>query len=629
MRRPPASLCSPLLLAAALAGACATASAAPPARSVSPAPTASRRDERRLVRYDVTIPDPARRWVEVTMTVERPGGLRTDVALPAWAPGSYLVRDFARLLDGPRVEAIGGGALPVERLDKQTWRIKHGPKGFVARYRIYADEPGVRTSAVDDRHATLNGPSLFLYLVGDTARPAELRFQGLPAGWSAHGALLQTAPNTFRAPSYDALADTPFELGAPVVHAWDESGARIEVVFSAPGGSNGDPARIAAELRPVVKAFARAMGGLPTSRYVFLFVADERGDGGLEHADSALMRVQRDMFVDDRAYGRVLHLAAHEFFHLWNVKRLRDAAMVPYDYARENYSALLWFHEGLTETVENEILVRAGVTSPAEYLRELAGAWTSYLQKPGRNHAPLSQVSVEAWVKQYKPSPAHHTTSVSYYEKGHLVGVCLDLELRLRSQGRGSLVGLFRRLMASHGARGRGITAADIVAAATAEAGEDMAEFFRRHVDGTDELPLPELLRRVGVDVAATSPWEDEPSPLLAHRRRSYTGLAFGGGEIRSVAPGSPAELAGLAAGDEVIAVAGRRVRGGDEAAERLADHPPGQPVELAFFRAGRLERRTLTIAEDPRKTFRFTPAATPPPAARIVRDAWLAVDPP
>ncbi len=616
------ALCS-LLLVAVVAAAPAPTTAAPVA-TATPAPAG-----RRVVRYDVAIPDLAQRWVEITMTVERPRGLRSDLALPAWVPGSYLVRDFARQLDGPSVTSLDGRPLPIERLDKQTWRVRHGLKGYVVRYRVHADEPGVRTSAVDERHATLNGAGLFLYVVGDTDRPAEVRFVGLPTGWTAHGALAQAAPGVFRAPSYDVLVDAPFELGAPTVHAWDEGGTRVELVFSAPGGTNGDPARIAAALRPVVRAFARAMGGLPTARYVFLLIADERSDGGLEHADSALMRVQRDMFVDDRAYERVLHLAAHEFFHLWNVKRLRDAAMVPYDYARENYSALLWFHEGLTETVENQILVRAGVTRPAEFLRELAGAWTSYLQKPGRNHAPLSQVSVEAWVKQYKPSPAHHTTYVSYYEKGHLVGVCLDLELRLRSQGRGSLVGVFRRLMASHGARGRGVTADDIVAAASAEAGEDMAPFFRRYVDGTEELPLPDLLRRIGVDVAAVSPWVDEPSEVAARRRRNYSGLTFGeSGEVRSVAPGSPGQAAGLAVGDEVIAVAGRRVRG-LEAPERLSDHEVGRPVEVAFFRAGRLERRTLTNIEDPRKTHRFTLAADPPAAAKTLRDAWLAVDAP
>ncbi|HEY8377007.1 MAG TPA: PDZ domain-containing protein, partial [Nannocystis sp.] len=589
-------------------------------------------ESRRLVRYEVKLPVPgpqggaASRWVDITMTVERPRGLRSDLALPAWIPGSYLIRDFARNLDGPAVTDLAGRPLPVDRLDKQTWRVRHGGKAFRARYRVWADEPGVRTSAVDDHHAILNGAGLFLYLVGETSRPAELRLVDLPPGWSAHTALAQPSPGVFRAATYDVLVDSPLALGAATVHAWQEADTRIELVFLAPGGSNGDPERIARELQPIVRAFARAMGGLPTRRYVFLMVADEKGDGGLEHADSTLMRVPRDIFQDEAGYKRARHLAAHEFFHLWNAKRLRDVALVPYDYSREDYSRLLWFHEGLTETVEDQILVRAGITPPEEYLRDLAAAWTAYVHKPGRNHVPLSQLSVEAWIKHYKPSPAHYTTSVSYYEKGNLAGVCLDLELRLRSGGKGSLVGLFRRLMASHGARGRGISPDDIVAAAAAEAGVDMRDFFRRYIDGTEELPLPAQLARIGVDVVIRAPWEDETSPLLARRKRSWTGLTFAGDAIRSVAPDSPAARAGLLPGDEIIAVAGRRTRSGDEAAERLADHAPGQSVEVALFRAGRLERRTLTIAEDPRKVFRFSLAPAPPPEVRALRDDWLAV---
>src|SRR5690606_1891108 len=264
--------------------------------------------------------------------------------------------------------------------------------------------------------------------------------------------------------------------------------------------------------------------------------------------------------------------------------------------------------------VENQILVRAGVTSPDEFLRDLATGWTAYLRKPGRNHVPLTQASVEAWIKHYKPSAGHHTTSISYYEKGRLAGVCLDLELRLRSRGAGSLLGLFRRLMASHGERGRGITADDITAAASAEAGSDMRDFFRRYIEGTEELPLPAQLAQIGVDVEIRTPWQGESSPLIASRKRSFTGLTFAGEAVRSVAPGSPAAVAGLLPGDELIAVAGRRTRGGEEAEQRLADHPPGQSVEVALFRAGRLERRTLAIAEDPTKVFRFTAASAPGP---------------
>lgn len=610
----------PLVLAAALA---ACAAAQPRSARTASAASADRRAERRGIEYRLELPAPAQQWVHVTMTVPRPQGLRSEVAMPAWTPGSYLVRDHARHVDGVQAKDLRGRPLPLHRVDKQTWRIDHGVGGFTLNYRVFADEAGVRTSFVDDRHATLNGSSIFMYLVKGTARPVTVEL-ALPPGWQAHTALERPAAELARfvAPDYDTLVDSPMELGTPELRSFDVAGARIEVVFSAPAGSNADTARVAADLHKVVAAFARMMGGLPLRRYVFLVLADETGDGGLEHAASTLLRVPRDMFADDAGYRRMANLGAHEFFHLWNVKRLRDAALRPYDYRGEDYTRLLWFHEGFTETMEQQALVRAGLVEGETYLRELATGWTAYLKKPGRNHAALGELSFDAWTKAYKPSPSHGNTLVSYYEKGYLLGVCLDLELRVRAQQRGqqgSLAGLFRRLMASHGERGKGLTQADIVAAASAEAGEPMDAFFARHVDGTAELPLSELLPRVGVRVVGET------------STRAHSGLVLAADRsVRNIEPGSPAEAAGLMLDDEVIAVGGRRVRAGDEAQQRLAERKPGQRVEVAVFRGGRLELRSLDLVADPHRSYRFelAPEATLTPATLALRRAWLGRDP-
>jgi predicted metalloprotease with PDZ domain len=610
----------PLVLAAALA---ACAAAQPRSAATSPAAD-SRVHERRAIAYHLEIPNPAQQWVHVTMTVQRPQGLRSEVAMPAWTPGSYLVRDHARHLDGLVARDLRGRPLPLHRVDKQTWRVDHGLGGFTLSYRVFADEAGVRTSFVDDRHATLNGSSIFMYLVKGTTRPIGVTL-AVPAGWQAHTALERPAADVARfvAPDYDTLADSPIELGTPELRTFDVAGARIELVFSAPAGSNADTARIAADLQKVVAAFARMMDGLPLRRYVFLLLADETGDGGLEHAASTLLRVPRDSFADDAGYRRITNLAAHEFFHLWNVKRLRDADLRPYDYRGEDYTRLLWFHEGFTETMEQQALVRAGLLAGEAYVRELATGWTAYVKKPGRNHAPLGELSFDAWTKAYKPSPSHGNTQVSYYEKGYLLGVCLDLELRLRASQhdrQGSLAGLFRRLMVSHGQTGKGLTQADIIAAASAEAGEPMDAFFARHVDGRDELPLPELLARVGVQVVSEA------------TSRAYSGLVLAPDRIvRNIEPGSPAEIAGLMLGDEVIAVAGRRMRTGDEAQARLAERKAGEKLEVAVFRGGRLELRPLTLVSDPHRIHRFelAAAATLLPATLAARQAWLARDAP
>ena len=622
----------PLVLAAALA-ACAASPVSPvspvtPATPVTPvtgSPTITG-TSRRQVDYRLEIPAPAQQWVHVTMTVTHPKGARSQVALPAWTPGSYLVRDHARHIDGLRAEDLDGKPLPFQRVDKQTWRVDHGRRGFRVRYRVFADEPGVRTSFVDDRHASLNGPSIFLYVVGQTSRPASVEVL-LPPGWQAHSALEITSTTTtlarFTAADYDTLVDAPIVLGTPELRSFVVEGTRVELVFSAPAGSNADTARIAADLQKIVATFARLMGGLPLRRYVFLVLADETSDGGLEHGSSTLLRVRRDMFSEPAGYRRLQNLAAHEFFHLWNVKRLRDAALVPYDYRGEQYTRLLWFHEGFTETMEQQALVRASIVTPEAHLRELGEAWTAYVRKPGRNHSPLGELSQDAWIKAYKPSPAHGNTLVSYYEKGHLLGVCLDLELRLRSavHGRtGSLLGLFRRLMASHvedGRPGKGLKYTDIVAAATAEAGEPMDAFFKDHVDGTAELPLPGLVARIGVKITS------DPT------NKAYAGLVLAADRtIKNIEPASPAAAAGLMLGDELIAVAGRRVHGSDEALARIAERRPGERVDLAVFRAGRLELRTVTVIADPHRSVRFELAADPGPKTLGLRNAWLARTP-
>jgi len=614
----------PLVLAAALAACAAAQPRSAQPRSAQPrsagSPEADRRSERRGIEYRLEIPAPAQQWVHVTMTVPRPTGLRSEVAMPAWTPGSYMVRDHARHVDGVEAKDLRGRPLRLHRIDKQTWRVDHGVGGFTLSYRVFADEAGVRTSFVDDRHATLNGSSIFMYLVKGTGRPATVELV-LPAGWQAHTALERPVADLplFIAPDYDTLVDSPMELGNPELRAFDVAGARIELVFSAPAGSNADTARIAADLQKVVAAFARMMDGLPLRRYVFLVLADETGDGGLEHAASTLLRVPRDMFADEAGYRRLANLGAHEFFHLWNVKRLRDVALRPYDYRGEDYTRLLWFHEGFTETMEQQALVRAGLVEGEVYLRELATGWAAYLRKPGRNHAPLGELSFDAWTKAYKPSPSHGNTQISYYEKGYLLGICLDLELRVRSAQhaqQGSLAGLFRRLMVSHGSTGKGLTQADIVAAASAEAAEPMDVFFARHVDGTAELPLPELLTQVGVRVVGET------------ATRAHSGLVLAADRsVRNIEPGSPAMTAGLMLGDEVIAVGGRRVRGGDEATTRLAERKAGERVDVAVFRGGRLELRSLTLVADPHRNYRFefAPEATLTPATLALRKAWLA----
>ncbi len=579
------------------------------------------------VSYRLAIPEPTTQYVEVELELGDAPNDRTRLAMPAWTPGSYLIRDFGKHVYDLAAFDAEGRALPVTRVDKQTWTVANDGRGFRAEYRVFADALSVRTSYVDDRLALLNGAGLFMYVDGETGRAATLELAP-PSGWTAHTALDRPTPGVpeYAAPSYDELIDSPLLLGAAAdvaVRRFEVAGKPIELVFAAPGGSNADLDRVAADAERIVRAFARMLNGLPFERYSFLLVGDEAGGGGLEHHDSTAMIVPPHMFASAAGYARLQRLMAHEFFHLWNVKRIHDKALGPFDYSKESYSELLWFHEGLTETIETRALLRAGLVSADDYLNGLAGAWTSYRRKPGRNAAAIAELSREAWIKAYKPEANHGETVVSYYEKGNLIGICLDLELRLRGRANrreGSLEGLFRRLWAQRDpVRGElAIDIDDIVAAASAEAGEDMRPFFDRYVYGTEELPLPELLARAGFVVEQSPVGEDDA------RARVWAGIG-GGRTIALIEPESPAAAAGLMLGDEPIAVDGYRVTSVGEANERLADLGVGASAELTVFRRERLETRTLTTAASPHQRWAFArpEQATDADLVRL-RELWL-----
>lgn len=593
------------------------------------------------VRYHVKVPAPHRQYVHVAMEVDAPGRAPTSVAMPAWTPGSYLVRDHAKHVYRVRAEDRRGHALDVEKLDKQTWRVNHGGRDFTLRYEVFAAEASVRTSHVDDTHASLIGTSVFMYVVGELGRPASVKV-ALPEGWSAYTALdsisgAAAGEAWFSAADYDALVDAPIELGTPQVRRFTVDTTQYEYVVTGAEGTGIDIDRLATDAKTVVTAQAALMEGLPMSRYVFLLRTSPTGGGGLEHRASTSMMMRRGAFDTDSGYRNAARLAAHEHFHLWNVKRLHDRALGPFDYGRENHSRLLWFHEGFTETMEALGLLRAGLVSPADHLKSLGNRWTRYLAKPGRNKDPIAQFSFDAWTTAYKPAANHPNVAISYYEKGDFVGVALDLELRLRAQTHdreGSLSGLFVRLMATHGNAGYGLSLDDIVAAASAEAGEDMAWFFERYVEGTEELPIPALLERIGVKVKTSASWLDDDgtrrNPLSRAQRGDwvYSGLSLSSSAtVRNVIPRSPADDAGIMRGDELVAVDGLRADTAATAQARISAHDPGQSVTLSLYRAGRLIQRSLVVGENPHRTYGFSlvPAEELTPEVRALRDAWLA----
>ena len=499
------------------------------------------------------MPDPGSHEFHLEMQVPAlPERATAELVFPAWAPGSYLVRDFVRHVYGLAITDERGKPLPHERLDKQRWRVGSGGRAFRVRYRVFAFEASVRTSFLDRSHAYWNGTSLFFFVDGELGRPCEVAVQR-PARsrWHIDTALAAVAGATdrFRAASFDELVDSPFEVGDHARARFTVGGTRFDVALY--GRHNADTGRLRQILRRVVIATAQMFGGgFPFRRYLFIIHALPVGSGGLEHRASVTMDIAGLSFEDDAGYQRFADLAAHEFFHAWNVKRIRDTVLGPFDYTRENYTRMLWFHEGFTDYLANLIILRAGVIDEKRFWRFIAEDWPKYAARPGRNETPLDELSFEAWIKLYKPAENHVNRTVSYYEKGLWAGMALDLALRGKSRGRRGLPELFARLWNAFGRHDRPITERDIRNAAAQVARVPMDAFFRRYIHGTDELPLPALLRSAGLTVSERSEWAleaDKPAGerdrVRERRLRAWTGIALHPDRlaVRNVVPDSPA----------------------------------------------------------------------------------------
>jgi predicted metalloprotease with PDZ domain len=544
-------------------------------------------------------------------------------AMAAWTPGSYLVRDYARFVD--RVRAVRGRReAPLEKLDKQRWRLPATPGELTVRYRVYGNDLTVRTNHLDATHAQIIPAATFLYLEDQPGRPFEVRFEGFPAGWKVVSALPKKQ-GAFLARDLDTLIDSPFELGTFRSRSFKAGGTTFELAFT--GAHNGDEARITEATEKIVEAAGAIFGGFPFERYLFLFTFTPRLRGGLEHKDCTSLISDSHAFDKPDGYHALYRLVAHEFFHAWNVKRLHDPVLGPFDYSRENPTKMLWFHEGLTSYMEHLIVLRAGVVPWSHAARELAKCWSEQVQRPGRVEQSLEESSWDAWIRLYKPHEFSPNSSVSYYDKGEMVAWLMDAELRDGSRGRAGLPDLFALLWTRHG--DRGLTDADVRRAFQELSGKDPAPFWEAHISGRAELDPAPLRRAYGLTLEAKAPWETLPpdeagDPAAQRRARAWTGLtlAAGGSTVQNVAPGSPAAEAGLSFGMEILAVDGWRTPTAADAQRAFAEAGPGRTARVLAADRGRVFEAPVAVAESPERSHRLV---ADPKAGAALRTAFAA----
>ena len=592
------------------------------------------------IRYSIVPKQPAAHLFEVTITVADPDPSGQRFMLPVWIPGSYMVREFARNIVTLRAVNEAGRKVRVEKTDKQTWQAAPVNGPLTLRYEVYAWDMSVRAAHLDDTTGFFNATSVFLAAVGHEDAPCLVDIQK-PAGpayrsWRVATALPEARGTRrygfgeYSAQNYDELADHPVTLGEFALATFKAHGVPHDIVIAGRVVAL-DMARLAADLKRICEAqialFEPKSKKAPVDRYVFMTQAVSDGYGGLEHrASTALICNRSDLPVEGRpqtteGYRTYLGLCSHEYFHTWNVKRIKPAAFAPYDLTRENYTSLLWLFEGFTSYYDDLILVRTGLISPEEYFALLGKVVGGVMRGSGRLKQTVAESSFDAWVKYYRQDENAPNAIVSYYTKGSLVALAFDLTIRAQTNNRKSLDDVMRLLWQRFGRdfyRGKPVgVAEDEVEEIFAEAtGADLGALFEQAVRSTRDLPLETLLEPFGISLA---PERDKNArPTLGARVR-------GGGDctLAAVHDGSAAQKAGLSAGDVLVAIDGLRVTGANLDA-LLSRYLPGAKVEVHAFR--RDELRTVQVKLDGPEVSRYSMTVTDRrAAARNWRERWLA----
>jgi predicted metalloprotease with PDZ domain len=594
--------------------------------------------------YSIVAADPAAHLFAVTLTIAEPAAVGQTVALPAWIPGSYMIREFARNIVQIRAES-NGRKIALKKIDKHSWQAAPCDGPLTLHYQVYAWDLSVRTAHLDQTHAFFNGTSVFLRVVGqenvahvvDIQRPQGDAYEAwriataLPTLKAKRGAF-----GSYVAANYDELIDHPVEMGNFQLLSFKAHGVPHEMAITG-NVPNLDLVRLSADLKKICEtqiAFFEPAGSkfakrAPMQRYVFLTLAVGDGYGGLEHrASTALICARADLPVKGHTemsdgYRTFLGLCSHEYFHTWNVKRIKPAAFAPYDLQVENYTPLLWLFEGFTSYYDDLMLLRSGLIDQQAYFKLIEKTVNGVLLGSGRHKQSVAESSFDAWVKYYRQDENAPNAIVSYYTKGSLVALALDLTIRTETKGKKSLDDVMRALWQKYGrdfyadnaTSGRGVSEAAVEALFDDVTGLKLKRFFDRYVRATDDLPLAKLLAPTGIVVAD----QRKPGkPSLGARAVHSAGDC----KLANVYEGGAAHRAGLSAGDVLVAIDGIRVPAKLETL--LARYRVGDSVTIHAFRRDELLAFSVRLLADSAPQVGLN-AEAKPALGVAMRSAWLA----
>jgi predicted metalloprotease with PDZ domain len=564
------------------------------------------------VAYTVTLASSEQHLVEVQFVLPD-GPDQRELQLPVWN-ALYQIRDFAQYLNWVRAKDRAGRTIAVRELDKGRWQVSGAGHGALVEYQMFVDSPGPFGAQLNSQHAFFNLAEILMYPVDARNAPMAVSFSHVPAEWQVATPLTRLPDGRFGAESYDRLVDSPVEIGSFHESDFDEGGGHYRVVVDAEAGDY-DMQKVVGQLRQIVTAATSWMEDRPFESYMFLYhFPHGPAGGGMEHAYSTAIDVSAEAIkANVEAFPGV---SAHEFFHLWNVKRIRPQTLEPVDYTKENYTRALWFSEGVTSTAEGLIQLRAGLLDEKAYIYRLGEEITELERRPAHLTQSAEESSLDAWLEgnAYYRRPER---SISYYNKGELLGIMLDLAIRDASQGRASLRELLQWMNQNYARKGRYFKDSDGVReAAEAVSHTDLGWFFTNYVGGTEEIPWNDFFRTVGLRVIVGTKTEVDSGFIAS---RNFDGPM----SVTAVSPGGEAERAGLQAGDTILEIQGKPA--GQESRQALSRMNPGDTITLKVRGRQRGERELkwkLGSRQEISYELKDLDAVTPDQRARRV--AWL-----
>ncbi|EQD37266.1 peptidase M61 domain-containing protein [mine drainage metagenome] len=530
------------------------------------------------------------------------------VTMPAWTPGSYRIQDFARNLRLLKARSRENEMIEILRKDKSSWKIINGNhKNFIVSYEVYAGELAVQTSHLDSTHGYLNGTSVFMYIEGYKDQSVELMVK--PFGeWKISTGLEKIGENKYRATNYDILVDSPMEIGTHRSLTFTVDNKEHEIAIY--GKGNEEPELIVQDTKRIVESYKEQFGSLPYKRYVFIIHLLDNQKGGLEHLNSTTIQSDRFQFSPRKKYIEFLSTVSHEYFHLWNVKRIRPIELMPFNYKEENYTTLLWVSEGITAFYEWIHLYRAKIVTEVEYFKHLLEYIRFYDLLPGSRYESASDSSFDSWTKMYRDSPNNLNSYTSYYLKGEILGFMINARITEHTKGQKTLDDVFRLLFDKYNRDGKGFTEKDFLNALHEISGLDFTPFFSKYVRGVETIDFDTELKRIGYKIVRSYSKNDDDDV----KEKGFLGIICSSSNGRIIVEGvienSPAQKAGLYPKDEIIAI--NKFRFTDRylspirsdltvrKIDNLIEMKPGEKVSIDAFRSGLLLHSEATLGKAP-----------------------------